>query len=168
MVTKKILTTLFVVGMAISVVGAGVAFGEKTETWTARIPLPMPRVVTDRPLFIGFGGPDMTPESCQRDWLQTQIEVAHRGWRMTHVLDAETHDAQRDVIQGFINMDVDAIVILYFDMEPLRDLIIEARNKGIGVYGVDTELKPGCLVNTTQPNGVVGAQIFYYGLARFG
>lgn len=166
---RKVGIVAFLVGTLLLAGIVGMVFADShMETLTADEPLPQPRVVTDRPLFIGYGLLFLTSESCQRDWKQIQIEAEHRGWDLTHVCDAATTDVQRDTIQTFINKDVDAIVINYFRMEPLTDLILEARKKGIGVYCVDTELRPGVIVDTTQPNGVVGAQVFYYGLDRLG
>lgn len=166
MFRKKILVVLLVIGMVISAVSLGAALGEKTETWTADESLPQPRVVKDRPLHIGYVAVDMTAESSQRDWWQAQIEIEHRGWKVTALLDASTQDKQRDGMRTLINKNVDAIVIVYWEMEPLRDLVLEARRKGIGVYCVDTDLKAGVIINPTQPNGVVGSQMFYYGLDR--
>jgi len=166
MLIKKVTLIVLTGFITVSLVGTGIAFGEKMETWTSSKPLPVPRVVKDRPLHIGYAAPNMTSESCQRDWHQAQIELEHRGWKVTPILDAVTQDAQRDGMKTFINKNVDAIVIVYWEMEPLRDLILEARRKGIGVYCVDTELRDGVLINSTQPNGVVGAQMFYYGLDR--
>jgi len=168
MCIKKSALMLFAAFMIISLIGTGIAFGEEMDTWTASKPLPMPRVVTDRPLHVGYAAPNMTSESCQRDWWQAKLECEYRGWEVTPILDAETQDTQRDGMRTFINKNVDAIVLVYWEMEPLRDLILEAREKGIGVYCGDTELRDGVLVNTTQPNGVVGAQMFYYGLDRLG
>lgn len=167
MFRKKFWSLLLILSMVALVFSAGTAFGGM-ETITGEGPLPQPRVVTDRPLNVAYGLLFLTSESCQRDWAQIQIEAEHRGWNLTHVVDAATTDAQRNAMETFIHKDVDAIIINYFRMEPLRDLILQARNKGIGIYCVDTELRPGVILDTTQPNGVVGAQVFYYGLDRLG
>ena len=140
------------------------AAAAKTETLTSGKPLPVPRVVKGRALQIGWLVEDMSFESYQRVWKHAQIEAAHRGWNITPVLDAKTIDAQRDALEVFIRKNVDAIVINYAQMQALKDLVIEARNKGIGVYCVDNTLVPGVIVNATQYNGVVGTRMFYYGV----
>lgn len=157
---------VFVLCLSVLLGTMGTAFGQRTETISAGVSLPQPRIVKDRPLLIGYAAPNMTSESCQRDWWHAKIEMKHRGWEVMPILDAETQDKQRDGMRAFIDRNVDAIVIVYWEMEPLKDLVLEARKKGIGVYCVDTELRPGVLVNTTQLNGVVGAHMFYYGLNR--
>lgn len=135
---------------------------EKTENISAPgTPLPQPRVIKGTP-HVAYAVVDLSSESCQRDWLQAQLEHKRRGWKLTAVTDANTPDKERNALKVLIDKNVDAIVITYWIMEPLRDLIIEARKKGIGIYCVDTELKPGVLVDTTQPNGVVGATMAYY------
>ncbi len=168
MLSKKSVLLLLVGCLVASVAFGGTVFAADMETITCGQGLPQPRVVEGRPLHVGYCAPNMTSESCQRDWWQARVEAEHRGWELTPILDAETQDAQRDGMRNLINKNVDAIVLVYWEMEPLRDLILEARNKGIGVYCGDTELRDGVIINTTQPNGVVGAQMFYYGLDKLG
>jgi len=143
---------------------SGVVMAQETETFTSEVPMPMPRMAVDRPLFVGYVCPTMAWESSQRQWHHIQIEMEHRGWKMTSIRNAETGDKQRDALSSFINQNVDAMVLSNLEMEQVTDLIIEARNKGIGVYVVDNEVRDGVFVSTTQPNGIVGMQMFYWGL----
>ena len=161
--------TFLIVSLVLCLLVTGSVFAAtkvKTETLTSGKPLPVPRVIKDRPLQIGWLVEEMSFESYQRVWKHAQIEAEHRGWKITPVLDAKTIDAQRDALEVFIRKNVDAIVINYAQMQTLKDLVIQARNKGIGVYCVDNTLVPGVIVNATQHNGVVGARIFYYGAER--
>ena len=100
---RKVGIVAFLVGTLLLAGIVGMAFAAQMDTVTADEPLPMPRVVTDRPLFVGYGLLFLTSESCQRDWKQIQIEAEHRGWELTHVVDASTADKQRDTLQTFIN-----------------------------------------------------------------
>jgi len=124
---------------------------------------PAPRVVKDRPLRVGYGAPNMSGLDGIRAFNQAKIDVKHRGWELIPIVDALEIEQQRNGMKSFINQDVDAIIIAYWVMEPLRDLIIEARKKGIGVYSVDGELRPGVIVNTAQQHGTVGCQMFTWG-----
>jgi len=137
-----------------------------TENWTADQPLPQPTVVKGRQFHLGYLLVNLTSESCQRDYIQVQIEVKHRGWKLSYNVSAEDVPKQRAAMQNLMEKKVDAIILNYAEMEPLRDLILEARKKGIGVYCNDTELKPGVIINVTQPNGVVGAQMAIYMIDR--
>lgn len=158
----KIIVLTFII--CVFALGLVVSAEQKMETITSDIPLPQPRVV-DKPK-VAFLGVNMTSESCQRNWFQAQIEAEHRGWEMIGLVDLAAPPEQRDAFENVINQNVDAIIIMYLTMEPLRDLIFKAREKGIGVYCIDTEIRPGIVINPTQPNGVVGAKMTYYGLDR--
>ena len=138
----------------------------QTETWTSDNPLPMPRVVKGRALQIAFLIPQPSAESLQRGLRQSQIETEHRGWKVAAEERADEISKQRNGLQAFISKNVDAIVFLFPFVEPLKDLIIEARQKGIGVYNLDADLQPGVILNVTQPNGVVGAMLAYYIIDR--
>jgi len=141
---------------------------EKTETWTTTgdMALPLPRLVKDRPLVLGFQITSLTPESAQRIYHHIKIECDKRGWKLIANLDATTSDLQRAGIENLINQNVDAIVHFTGQPETWKDLVLKARAKGIGFYDIDTELRPGMFINTTQPNGVVGAKMVYYGVDR--
>ncbi len=161
---KKVLLMLLVVSMVISVVSVGAVFGEEMETFTSDVPLPMPRVVTDRPLYIGYVCPTMAWESSQREWHHLQIEAERRGWEVISIRNAETGDLQRDALDTFINKNVDAMILGNLQMENVTDLILKAREKGIGSYVLDNVVRDGVFASTTQPNGLVGMQMFYYGI----
>jgi len=143
-----------------------VALAQETESVTSPTPLPIPRLVEGRPLVLGVQSPGLTSESSQRNWIQAQIEAEERGWKIVANIDVIGIDLQRAGLENLINQDVDAILLWYHIMEGCRDLVIKAREKGIGVYLLDTELRDGAIINPTQPNGVVGAKMTYYGLGR--
>lgn len=158
---------LFIVTLLIFVFAFGiVAFTQETESITSTTPLPVPRLVKDRQFVLGCNLGSIAGESSFRNWTQLNNEVEHRGWKLVANLDAATIDLQRAGVENLINQDVDAILLWYNTMEGLKDLIITAREKGIGFYLVDTELRDGVIINPTQPNGVVGAQMTYYGFGR--
>lgn len=56
---------------------------------------------------------------------------------------------------------MDVIVFANMPMQLMSDLIIKAREKGIGVHNVDTEMRLGVIANCTQINGVAGLNLFY-------
>jgi len=162
-ITKlAILTLLIFVFAFVTLVSAT----QKTESFTAAKPLPVPRVVTDRPLVVGFWVTDLTNESLQRSYLQMQIEAKKREWELIAVTDVQKVARQRATLENFINQDVDAIIIFNGILDAYKDLIIQAREKGIGFYCIDTSLRDGIIVNTTQQNGVVGAKMTYFGVDR--
>ena len=67
-----------------------------------------------------------------------------------------------DKFRNAINQEVDVIILGSVEsMESKADLIAEARNKGIGVYGIDNNLVPGILVNSTMPNGIAAMELMY-------
>jgi ABC-type sugar transport system substrate-binding protein len=146
--------------------GTVVLAAQKTESVTAAQSLPVPRVVTNRPLVLGFQTNTLMPESAQRIYLHIQIEAKHRGWKLVSNLDTATEDLQRAGLENFINQDVDAIVFFTGTPETWTDIIIKAREKGIGFYSIDTGLRDGIIVNTTQSNGVAGAKMIHYGVDR--
>jgi len=161
---KRCIIGLLVLTLMMPIFLATTSFAEM-ETVTANEPLPMPRLVKDRPLHFAYIIADLS-SSGRRVWRQVQNEVVGRGWKVTPILDASSLDLQASGMRSFIEKDVDAIIINGMQMEPLMDIIIEARELGIGVYNCDTPLRPGVIANVTQPNGVVGAQMFYYGMNR--
>jgi len=158
---------LFVLTLLIFVFVFGMfAFAQETESLTAPTPLPVPRVVKDRQVVVGILSSGLTSESAQRNWIHAQIEVAKRGWKMISNVDATTVELQRASLENLINQNVDGIILWYYTMEASKDLILKAREKGIGVYCLDTELRDGVLLNATQGNGTVGASVCHYGVDR--
>ena len=164
MISKSIKIVVLTLIICIFAFGLAALAQQKTETLTAGVPLPQPRVV--KVPHIAYLCSSMSMESMQREWNQAQIEVEHRGWKMTSITDVPTPAEQRDALENVVNQNVDAIVIVAFFMEPIKDVIMKAREKGIGVYIIDNELRPGVIVSPTQLNGVVGARLTYYGVER--
>ena len=155
---KSFTVWLFVVTMVLFICGTVMATAAD---------LPDPRVKRDGKLTVAVCGHGLEAESCQRDFQQYKIECAHRGWKMIDCMTAGfTGAEQRSALETLIQKNVDAIVLTYFDMEAVADLVIKARQKGIGVYNLDTEGRPGVILNVTQNNAVAGSIITYYGLHR--
>ena len=103
-----------------------------------------------------------TAEYASRGWHQMQIEVAHRGYE---VILCEYNDSAeaRDMIQNVINQGVDAIFCSAMnDMETYQDLVIQAREAGIGWYSTDSTLIDGCISNVAVNNAVIGVTMLYY------
>lgn len=115
---------------------------------------------------VAICGHGLEAESCQRDYQQVKIECAHRGWEFVDCMTVREATKQRETMETLIRKNVDAIVIIYWDMEAIADLILQAEQAGIGVYCVDTELRPGVIVSCTQNNAVAGALMAYWGIAR--
>lgn len=160
--TKLLLLTLLFFVFAFG----AVSLAQETESFTAATPLPVPRVVKDRQFVIGVQSTGLGAESMQRNWAQVQIEAEKRGWKVIANLDVSNTELQRAGFENLINQDVDAILTWYHLQEGIKDLVLKAREKGIGVYNLDTELRDGVIVNATQQQGVVGAKMVYYGVGR--
>jgi ABC-type sugar transport system substrate-binding protein len=164
MFNKKIVNILLV--SIFVLIFSVVCMAQETETFTSETPLPIPNVVSDRPIVLGYQMTEMEQESSHRIFNQVENEVEARGWKLIANTDADDVIKQRAGLENFINQGVDAIVIFNGVMEAWEDLIISAREKGIGFYSIDTGLSDGVIVNTTQQNGVVGAKMTYYGVDK--
>ena len=55
---------------------------------------PAPRLVTDRPMRIGYGAPNMSGLDGIRGFDQAKIEAEHRGWELIPIVDAEEIEQQ--------------------------------------------------------------------------
>lgn len=99
-------------------------------------------------------------ETQSRQYHQAQMECSHRGWEF---LDGfyQDFDEGRNKMQAFINQGVDVFAFGNTDMTSFMDLVIKAREQGIGVYSIDNKIVPGVISNATQPNGVVAASMAY-------
>lgn len=162
-VTKLVILTLLILVFMFGIVALA---AQKTESVTSTQPLPVPKVVTDRPLVLGYQMTEVAHESSQRIFLQVQNEAEKRGWKLIANTDADDVVKQRAGLENFINQDVDAIIVFNGVMETWEDLILKAREKGIGFYSIDTGLSDGVIVNSTQQNGVAGAKMVYFGVDR--
>ena len=117
----------------------------------------------DRPLKVGYLYSNLEAESCTRSYNQIRIEAPHRGWELTEVyFNAQKPEEARTGMQTLITQDVDAVVIYNMEIVGIADLILQARQNGIGVYNVDNQLVPGVVANSCQPNGVAAAEFAYY------
>jgi len=119
--------------------------------------LPSPRVITDRPLKVAFFTKGFEAESVQRNYTQFKIECAKRGWEIIEV--TTPLEKAADSVRALLETDVDAIVNNYAYFDYWLDEIKMARNKGIGVYSIDTETKPGVIVCPRQFDGAAGAKL---------
>jgi len=133
------------------------------ETLTAGkdIPLPLPRIVKGRAPIIAYCTYPPASGGMKRHWHQGLTEAIHRGW-VFQPYEGRDVMKQKESVETAITANVDAIVITYWTMPMLADVIIKARKAGIGVYVVDTELKPGVLQSSTARQGVGGAKAAYY------
>lgn len=131
---------------------------------SAAATLPNPRIVKGG-LTVGYIWLGPVADLVKRHIHQAKIDCAHRGWKL---LDTVATDAasQREAFKTYISSNVDAIVLTYVSMQALEDLIIEARQKGIGVYCVDTELRPGVLCDVTSGQGTAAAELTYWCMNR--
>ena len=143
----------------------GSAGGETKETEAAASQQEFPplKVAKDRPLKVGYLYSNLEAESCTRSYNQIRIEAPHRGWELTEVyFNAQKPEEARTGMQTLITQDVDAVVIYNMEIVGIADLILQARQNGIGVYNVDNQLVPGVVANSCQPNGVAAAEFAYY------
>ena len=144
---------------------AGSAGGEtkETEAVASQQEFPPLKVAKDRPLKVGYLYSNLEAESCTRSYNQIRIEAPHRGWELTEVyFNAQKPEEARTGMQTLITQDVDAVVIYNMEIVGIADLILQARQNGIGVYNVDNQLVPGVVANSCQPNGVAAAEFAYY------
>jgi ABC-type sugar transport system substrate-binding protein len=108
-------------------------------------------------------------ESSQRAHLQMQNEIAQRGWNLiaeTDVSGSYEADATRKAFERVLVQKPDAIVISYLDIPPIADLILSARQQGIGVYSHGTDFSSGMLLNVESAQAVIGAKIASYAIQR--
>jgi len=132
-----------------------------TPAGTASDGYAYPKVVTDRPLKVGYIHQNPSEEYATRIIHQTQIEGAHRGWELVDTAIVRDGESTRNALSNLIRQEVDAIIIGNMNMQPLEDLIIQARDAGIGVYCLDTQMVSGCISNSTMPNGQAAMELFY-------
>jgi len=119
--------------------------------------LPAPRVVEGRPLVVAYVTKGFESEATQRGFSQFKIECAYRGWEIVEV--TTPLEKTSDAIRALIEKNVDAIVCNYSYFDYWLDEVKMAREKGIGVYSIDTEIKPGVIVCSRQFDGAAGARL---------
>lgn len=146
--------TIAVIGLLVLLVGL-VSFGVVAQSRDKD--LPTPRVVKGRPLTVAFVTKGFESEATQRNYAHFKIEAAYRGWKIVEV--TSTAEKAGDAVRAVIEKDVDAIVGVYQYFDYWRDEVIMARKKGIGVYSIDTEIKPGVIVCPRQFDGAAGARV---------
>lgn len=118
------------------------------------------KIKPDGKLKVGLLYHNIDTENQARNYQQTKIECAHRGWEFVDGYWNAVDEARTNML-SFITQEVDAIVIGNMDIKPIADLILAAREEGIGVYNVDCQLIDGVISNACQPNGVAGAELAY-------
>jgi ABC-type sugar transport system substrate-binding protein len=119
--------------------------------------LPAPRIVEGRPLVVAFITKGFESEATQRNYHQFKIECAYRGWEIIEVTTAL--EKTSDAVRALIEKNVDAIVCSYSYFDYWLDEVKMAREKGIGIYSIDTEIKPGVIVCSRQFDGSAGARL---------
>ncbi|NMB32643.1 MAG: substrate-binding domain-containing protein [Clostridium sp.] len=122
--------------------------------------LARPRIVKDR-VVVGYVYLQSGSESVMRQYQQVKIEAKHRNWKLVEAC-GTSDEMLRNGFNNLINQNVDVIIIGNVSTRPLEDLIVKARGKGIGVYNIDAEMRPGVIANCTQPNGVAALELFYW------
>ncbi len=132
------------------------------EAAPATVPdsFPALKVQPSGKLKVGLLYHNLETESQFRNYNQTKIECEHRGWELAEGY-YNNNDEGRTALTSFITQGVDAIIIGNCDMMPFSDLVVKAREQGIGVYNVDNQLVAGVVSNACQPNGVAGAELAY-------
>lgn len=152
--------------ITISIILLSLLFIVNSSLAQDELSLPEPRVKPEGDLTVAYCRSNLAWASGIRPYKQMHIEGAYRGWEMVYVTDMENPLEQRNAVDSLIARDVDAIIIDNFQILQFPDLAIKAREKGIGVYCLDTPLVPGVLAETTMPNGVFSAEMAYYGLGQ--
>lgn len=188
---KKIVTLFLVLGLVVALIGCAgsttnttvpsqsasvtTASTETTQTTATteetskEYNFPDLKIKTDNKLKIGYLAPELTNESTKRHWQQIQNECQHRGWELISDTNATYEaDKTRTAFQRILSQDPDAIVFSFLDFPPIADLIIEARNKGIGVYNIGSGMIDGNVACVLSENGVIGVKMAAYAINRMG
>jgi ABC-type sugar transport system substrate-binding protein len=130
--------------------------------------LPKPnKVPAGKQLTLAYLAPELTNTSTIRCWYQAQIEAKQRGWKL--IADNNcTYEAnkERTAFQRVLAQNPTAILMAYLDVPPIKDLVIEARKRGIGVFCMNTDLFPGVLVDIDSANSVIAAKIMQYAIQK--
>lgn len=146
---KKILCLVMILVLALSI-----GFSAFAEEY------PDLKQKPDGDISVGFLVHNLVAEYNRRCYQAVKVEAAHRGWELTDVV-INSDEEGVAAIKTMINKGVDAIVISNMDMPAFGSAIIEARQAGIGVYCVDTEVLEGCISNALACNGVATAKMAY-------
>ena len=150
---KKLLVCLLALGMVLSCVCASAqeAFDEYAR----------PAVVTDRPLKVAHMVEVLGTGAAERTANQMEIEAAHRGWEL-YINNYGSAANFPDAFRKMIADGYDAIILHSVNsISANQELILEAREAGIGVYCNDTQVVPGCIAASAMPNGVGAMELFY-------
>lgn len=156
---KKCLIALLMVFFAFSLFAQTDAL---EKTWG----LPRGRIVpTGKQLTVAYLAPELT--NTMRCWYQVQLEAKHRNWKLIADNNCTYEaDKERTAFQRVLAQNPDAILVAYLDVPPIKDLVLEARKRGIGVYCMNADLFPGVLVNIDSANSVIAAKIVQYAIQR--
>jgi len=125
-------------------------------------------VAEGKPVKIAFISPEQVNESTQRQWRQLQNECKGRGWEIVATELEATYEAdkERTAFIRVMEKNPDAIVLAYIELNPIKDLCLEAESKGIGVYIVGEAWVPGMVGSFKSADSIIGAQITNYALER--
>lgn len=140
---------------------AGDTTGSSSGTAAAFDNFPRPKIKSDGKLTVAYVIRVSAAESQSRSFQQAQIECAHRGWTFVPLVINDASEL-RDAMLNAINQDVDVMLLGNQESMPsYKDVIAQAREKGIGVYNNDNELVDGVIANSTMPNGVSAMELLY-------
>jgi ABC-type sugar transport system substrate-binding protein len=110
---------------------------------------------------------DLSFENQARAFNQVRLECAYRDWDLVDIVTSDEAGTRSAIINA-INQDVDAILFYSVDaMLAKQDLVVQAREAGIGVYNADNTMVPGIISNVTLPAGIASMNLFYYTSALY-
>ena len=150
--------------LAIGTLGVA-AFGEEaadTGALEAFDNYPRPKTVAEDDTFtVAYVHNSTSYENQMRCWRQAQIEAYNRGWEWIDI-EATSEETARSAIINAINQEVDAIIVYSIDnFTAKQDLLIQAREAGIGVYTAECTACDGNIINCTIPAGEVAMNLMY-------
>lgn len=147
---------------------SGVKLDEPQKRNVAADNYPDLRVKAADKIVVGYMHQTLDSETIKRQTRQVQIEAHQRGWELREAIyEGGNQTTIRDAFQALVTQDVDAIVLYNTDPQHYADLVIQCREKGIGVYNIDSELSAGVVANSCAPNGVASAMLAYMLGERF-
>lgn len=120
-----------------------------------------PKIKSDGKLKVAHLHNTLSYENQKRYYTQSQIEAYNRGWELV-MIEYSGAESIRNAFLNAINQDVDAIFFMSIsNFNSLEDLVIEARNKGIGVYTAEATTCEGNITNCSMPMGEIAMDLLY-------
>ncbi len=136
--------------------GGNVAQGGRLDSY------PDPKIVTDKEMKVYYIHSTTAYESQFRSIWTAKVETAHRGWTLVD-LEYENASEYLDLFNTAMNDPGTASIIcgIVAGFEGYGDAVVEARNKGIGVYSNDNVVISGIISNCSMPSGVAASELTY-------